>query len=387
VAIAIEGTSCPQARPIRVLVVAARFFPDLGGTEAHIREIARRMTRHGDFELTVLTTDRTGTRPAKEEYEGFAVLRCRAYPRRRDYFFAPGIYRHILSSDYDIIHCQGIHTAVPVLAMMAARRRRIPYIVTLHSAGHSSSFRSRFRNLQWRMLAPLLREAALIVAVSRFEQRLFQKVCRLDASRFRVIQNGGDLPASSERTMVVPGRIISSGRLERYKGHQRMIEALPIVQQFKPEATLYILGSGPYEGQLRSLVAALGLEQSVTIEYIPLDDRRRMAETLGSAAAVVALSQYEANPVAVMEALTLGIPTVGLDSTGIADLVEDGLVTGIPKDASSGSIAQALAAALESRRVSGVPCLPTWDMRATELAHVYLDVLGYAPTQAPLLGS
>ena len=54
--------------------------------------------------------------------------------------------------------------------------------------------------------------------------------------------------------------------------------------------------------------------------------------TLGRAAAVAALSEYEAHPVAVMEALTLGIPTVGLDTTGIGDLVEDGLVRGVPRE-------------------------------------------------------
>ena len=38
-----------------------------------------------------------------------------------------------------------------------------------------------------------------------------------------------------------------------------------------------------------------------------------MAESLCQASVFAALSEYEAHPVAVMEALTLGIPTVGLD--------------------------------------------------------------------------
>ena len=368
-----------QIRRIRVLVVAARFLPDLGGIETHIYEITRRMANHSDLDLTVLTTDRSGTRPIREEFEGFTVLRCRSYPRRRDYYFAPGIYRRILTGNYDIVHCQGIHTAVPVLAMMAARRRRIPYLVTLHTGGHSSQFRHRLRNTQWRALSPLLRGAAVIVAVSRFEQRMFQKACSLDASRFRIIQNGGDLPSSAMRTALIPGRIVSSGRLERYKGHQRVIEALPIVQRSIPDATLHILGSGPYEGQLRSLIHSLGLEKSVTIEYISPDNRERMASSLGRAAVVAALSEYEAHPVAVMEALTLGIPTVGLDTAGIGDLVEEGLVRGVPKDASPTTIAWTLVSALEGQRVSGPARLPTWDIAAADLAHVYLDAVGAVP--------
>lgn len=343
------------------------------------------MARRGDLRFTVLTTDRSGTSPAREELEGYTVLRCRAYPRRRDYYFAPGVYRHILSGNYDIIHCQGIHTAVPVLAMMAARRMRIPYVVSLHTGGHSSGFRRRLRSIQWHILAPLLRGAAVIIAVSRFEQRTFQKACSLDVTRFRVVQNGGDLSVSPKPAEVIPGLIVSSGRLERYKGHQRIIKAMPIVQRSVPDATLHILGRGPYEGQLRSLVNTLGLEKSVTIEYIAPDDRGRMADSLGRAAVVAALSEYEAHPVAVMEALTLGIPTVGLVTAGIGDLVEDGLVRAVPKDASPAAIARTLVAALEGvaagegRRASGSPRLPTWDAAAANLADVYMEALGAAP--------
>ena len=153
---------------------------------------------------------------------------------------------------------------------------------------------------------------------------MFQKACSLDTSRFRIIQNGGNLPTSHDATEVIPGRIVSCGRLERYKGHQRVIEALPIVQQSIPDATLHILGLGPYEGQLRSLINALGLEKSVTIEYIAPDDRERMAESLGRAAVVAALSEYEAHPIAVMEALTLGIPLSGWIPQGLAILWRTG---------------------------------------------------------------
>ena len=369
-----------QTRPIRVLMVTARFLPDLGGTETHVHEITRRMAARGDLDLTVLTTDRCGTRPIREEFEGFEVVRCRAYPRRRDYYFAPGIYRHVLSGNYDLVHCQGIHTAVPVLAMMAARRGRIPYVVTLHTGGHSSYFRRRLRNVQWRTVGPLLRSAEVIVAVSRFEQRLFQKACSLDSSRFRIIQNGGNILESTKQSDVIPGRIVSCGRLERYKGHQRVIEALPIVQQSIPSATLQILGSGPYEGHLRSLVKTLGLEASVTIEYISPYHRERMARVLGNSAVVAALSEYEAHSVAIMEALTMGIPTVGLDTAGIGDLVEDELVRGVPRDASPAVIARILIAALEGECVSGSARLATWDNAAADLAHMYMDIFRTAST-------
>ena len=372
----VKLTSSGQHRPIRVLVVTARFFPDLGGIETHTYEVTRRLASRDDFQFTVLTTDRSGSLPLREEFDGFTVLRCRSYPRRRDYYLAPGVYKHIVNNEYDLVHCQGIHSAVPVLAMMGAKHRRIPFVVTFHTGGHSSGLRNRVRGIQWRTLAPLINGAAVVVAVSRFEQRVFQKACHLEASRFRIIQNGGDLPANPIGAEVIPGRIVSSGRLERYKGHQRVIEALPFVQRSIPEASLQILGSGPYEAALRSLIRVKGLEDSVTIEHVAPGNRARMAECLGRAAALAALSEYEAHPVAVMEALSLGIPTVGLNVAGIGDLVEDRLVKGVPRDASPAVVADTLIGLLKGPRATRSTELPTWDMAARDLAHIYIEASG-----------
>lgn len=365
------GPAQSSQRTLRVLVVAARFLPDLGGIETHVNETARRLARREDIDLTVLATDRSGQLPAKESIDGLTVLRCRSYPRRKDYYIAPSIYGHIRDGDYELIHCQGIHTAVPVLAMLAARRRAIPYVVTLHTGGHSSDMRNRSRAIQWHALAPLLRGAATIVAVSRFEQQLFQQTCHLSASRLRVIQNGGNLSSKNQLPERIPGRIVSSGRLEKYKGHQRVIEALPIVRQTIPDATVHILGSGPYHSTLQKLTASLGMDEFVKIEYISPDNRVRMAESLREASVFAALSDYEAHPVAVMEALTLGLPVVGLDTAGIGDLVADGLVKGVAKSAPPAIIARALIAAMTSPCVKQPTQLPTWEAAAADLADVY----------------
>ena len=370
------GSSGDASRRTRVLVVVPSFLPELGGLETSVYETTRRIATRNNIDITVLTTDRSGRLPRKEEFEGFTVMRCRSYPKSRDYYLAPALYRTIVRSNFDLIHIQSIHTAVPIIAMMAAKRLRRPYVVTFHTGGHSSGIRHRLRYIQWRMLAPLLRDAALLVAVSRFEQRMFQRICRLESSRFRLVNNGGDLPPSALQSEAVRGRIVSSGRLERYKGHQRVIEALPIVKQSIPDASLQILGSGSYERHLRSLIEDLHLEDSVTIESVAPSNRQRMAELLGEASVVAALSEYEGHPVAVMEALTLGIPTVGLNTAGIGDLVEDGLVEGVPKDASAPAIAQALIATLgRGGRVSATANLATWDTAAENLACLYTDVI------------
>ena len=62
-------------RPIRVLMVCPRYLPEAGGTEMHVYEVTRRLSALGNFEITVLTTDRSRRLPRQEVVAGIPVLR------------------------------------------------------------------------------------------------------------------------------------------------------------------------------------------------------------------------------------------------------------------------------------------------------------------------
>ena len=238
------------------------------------------------------------------------------------------------------------------------------------------------RTTQWRLAGPLLRNAVSLIAVSRFEAVALTRHARLGDKPVIVIRNGGALPPPRPGTVAVPGRIVSSGRLERYKGHQRVIEALPYVMREIPEAHLLILGSGPYEGELCKLARHLGVSDRVSIKHVAPADRQGMATTLAESSVVAALSDYEAHPVAVMEALCVGRPVVGYDIAGIGELVAEGWVRGVPRGAPAAAVARELVKAMSSPSLVDPAELPTWDSCADQLAHVYLSSLGIDPREA-----
>lgn len=366
-------------RPYRVLQVVQRFAPELGGLETHVAEVTKRLAGTRDTEVTVLTTDRTGELPREDIVGGVRVIRRRSYRRDGEEYFAPGIVRVIRRGGWDLVHVQGSQTTVPTLAMLAARSARIPYVLTFHSGGHSSDRHAPITRVQNRINRPLLARAAKLIAVSRFERTKFVEVTGLPAERFEVVQNGGALPPVPTGAAPVRGSIVTSGRLEQYKGHHRVIAALPLIRAQLPEATLTVLGSGPYEAELRKLAEAKGVADAVTFRHLLPAERSEMAAILSRSAVMAALSSYEAHPVAVMEAVALGLPVVGCDVAGIGDLVEDGLVTGVPLDADDAQVAEAL---LEQLRASdGSPHrppeieLPTWEGAADAIADIYRAVL------------
>jgi glycosyltransferase involved in cell wall biosynthesis len=353
-------------------MVCARYLPDMGGIEAHVHEVARRLATLDAFDITVLATDRTRRLQSQEVIDGITVLRVPAWPRRRDYYLAPRIAAVVGQHDrWDLVHCQGIHTPVPVLAMLSARHANIPYVVSFHTGGHSQRHRNALRSTQWRLVGPLLRDATSLIGVSRFEAQALTNQARLKERPVTVIRNGGTLPPPSAGIAAIPGRIVSPGRLERYKGHQRVIEALPHVIHDVPEAHLVVLGTGPYEPELRKLARRLEVSDRVTIRHIPLEDRSAMAMALARSNVVAALSDYEAHPVAVMEALSVGRPVVGYDIAGIGDLVAEGWVHGVPPGMPADSVARHLTAAMSSPILIDPTELPTWDTCANQLAQLY----------------
>jgi glycosyltransferase involved in cell wall biosynthesis len=366
-------------RPLRILMVCPRYLPEVGGTQMHVHEVALRLSMLKSFEITVLATDRSRRLPRQEEVEGISVLRVPAWPRRQDYYFAPAIATVIRQRRWDLVHCQGVHTLVPLLAMISARRAGIPYLVTFHTGGHSSRLRNAMRTTQWRLAGPLLRKAVALIAVSRFEASDLERHARLGDKRVIIIRNGGGLPSPHSGTVAVPGRIVSIGRLERYKGHQRVIEALPYVMREIPEAHLLILGSGPYEGNLHKFARHLGVSGRVSIKYVASADRQGMATALAESSVVAALSEYEAHPLAVMEALGVARPVVGYDAAGIGELIAEGWVRGVPRGAPAAAVAQELISAMSSVSPVDQAQLPSWESCADQLAHVYLSSLGIAP--------
>ena len=98
---------------------------------------------------------------------------------------------------------------------------------------------------------------------------------------------------------------------------------------------------------------------------------------LAGASAVALLSEYEANPVAVMEALALRRRVLVADTSGLSELAEAGLARAVPIAASGEEIAAALVELLRSPEPAELT-LPTWDESAARLADVYRDVLGLA---------
>jgi glycosyltransferase involved in cell wall biosynthesis len=348
-----------------------------GGVERHVMEVSRRMAAVG-AEVRVLCGDDEASGERSETRDGVEIQTVRAWPKGRDYYFAPRIWRKMRRRRWDLIHVQSYHTLVAPLAMLRALVLGVPYVVTFHGGGHSSDLRNSARGLQMRLLRPLLSRAARLVAVARFEIEEYGAVLRLPPERFALIPNGTDVSFSEgELATTEPATptLATIGRLERYKGHHRVIAAFPAVLESEPEARLLVVGTGPYEGELRRQAEQLGVAERVEFTSVPADDPGGMARLLGGVSLVVLMSDFETHPLVALEAAAARRRLLVADQGGLAELAADGFARPIAPGADPAALAAAAVEELRQPLPQRSPPLTSWDQCAAALLDLYGSII------------
>ena len=133
-----------------------------------------------------------------------------------------------------------------------------------------------------------------------------------------------NLPQSEEIILKQPC-IVSMGSLRDIKGFDLLIKAFSIVVKKHPHWNLIILGEGSERENLTKLVEEFGIEKNI-------DMPGRITEPYGilkNADIYVLSSRSEAFPVALCEAMGLGLPCISFDCPTGPSLIIDDQVNGL----------------------------------------------------------
>ena len=374
----------------RILIVCPKYLPYIGGVENHVAQVAPRLMQDG-YSVEVLTLDDGRDLPEIDEIDGVRIRRVPAIRASGEGRFAPGLIGQIQSSRADLVHIHHFHAVVAPMALWAAQRASIPTVVTFHGGGQRHWLKLRRWPPKPSMLAPfvldaarpLLRRAQGLIAVAQFELNDLSHRLGIPKERFTLIPNGCSIPPSSagsrrEDARASTLRLVSVGRLVDGKGHQKVLEAFAIILAQRPDATLWLAGDGPLKATLTARAASLGLSDKVRIEAIPADDRARYFRELSDQDVLVSMSQFEAHPLSVIEALAVGLrAVVAEDSAGLSELVAQGWAKGVPGHIAPSQLAGAILSAIDRSPVRNIQ-IPSWDNCADETKAVYAGILNNA---------
>ncbi len=114
--------------------------------------------------------------------------------------------------------------------------------------------------------------------------------------------------------------LLSVGRLVYQKAHEILIACMPEVLKDFPNTKVWIFGEGPLRADLQAQVERLGLSNSVKLpgksDHIP--------SLLASADIFVLPSRWEGLPIALLEAMSAGLPCISTKVEGVDEVLVEG---------------------------------------------------------------
>jgi phosphatidyl-myo-inositol dimannoside synthase len=304
----------------RVLVLTPDFPPEIGGIQHLLHRVVSNWSRS---DATVVTL---GPRRAARNGASFDEVRVPAGPlgHRADVaVLNTAAFAAARRIRPDVVLNGHVVTAPAAAAI--ARVLGTPFVQYVY--GQEIAYRRRLADLAFR-------RASAVIAISRHTAEHAASIT--PSLRVEVIPPGVDLPsmarpeprrAGSTPTVVTVGRLV-----ERYKGHDVMLRALPLVAARIPDVRWVVIGDGPRRSEYARSAAALGVARWMTLAgAVDGAERDRILDTADVFAMVSRLTAAgggEGFGIVYLEAGAHGLPVVGGRAGGAVDAVIDG-VTGL----------------------------------------------------------
>lgn len=297
------------ARESPIALVAPHYAPYVGGAEQHVGLLAAGLLAAGR-NVEVLCAD---SRVRSMELDDVAGVKVRRFPMlggEGPFVIAPqlGLWLARNAKRYALIHAHSYHQPTAVVAAVAARMARRPFVLTplYHGRGRRRMLHAVYRPFG----AWAVRTADRVICLSEAErERLERDLGALKT--IAVIPSAVD-PAERSARVDAPGggrvRVCVAGRLERYKGVDVIVRAMATLP---PTYTLTLIGDGPEANALRGLVAELGLGERVAMPGQV--SRPELLAAYRASRVFVTLSRYESFGLTVLEAAAAGAVVVASD--------------------------------------------------------------------------
>lgn len=334
--------------PIRVMQMVAKF--EYGGAQRVIRDIIA-CSDPGRFQYQVCGM--LNDHAAREWVEDLGVQFVSA-----DFssLVSPGSYSRIIrlirQFEPHVLHC---HTqAADVIAWALRGRLGNPgMLATIHNMAefYYDNQRQWLRRCEARMhKVAMNRWPGTVVSIGPAIKQSFAPHIRL-WEQMPVIENGIDesrLMAQSQRSReqvrqefgIEPDTVVflSAGRLTNQKRYDILVHTIAELDHPELRFVSLIAGTGPLQADIEKMIEQQGLGHRIRM----LGVRDDVVDLMNAADCFLMTSEVEGLPMALLEAMMLGLPTVSTAVGAIPDVIEDGLTGRLSPPQDAAAIAAAM---------------------------------------------
>jgi len=269
-----------------------------------------------------------------------------------------------------------------VHALWLSTPATVAYVVSELTGVPWSCSAHRFDACTDNLLRNKLASATFVRAISESTRRLLVERGGSDVSgRCKVLRLGVPVPADSYFKRTTRGvRLLCPAQLVPKKGHEYLVAALALLRRHGIAFQCDFAGDGPLADSLHDAVDALGLSASVAFcGHMPHDILLSRLER--SFYDLVVLPSVDVDgrpgeeiPVALMEAMAVGVPCVATRTGEVHELIDDPRCSRVVPQRDSGALALAIAEfALDPGRRADIGArarqriCDAFDVRATTL--------------------
>lgn len=172
--------------------------------------------------------------------------------------------------------------------------------------------------LQYPIYKYALKNVNLFISPSKH----FSKLLDVNIKPVKTVQNGIKLLQAKKRNKL-NYRLLYLGRLDKFKGIEFAIFAMPIILKEYPKTILTIVGEGNYKNQLIKYVKKLKLEKNV--QFIPWQKTETINKNYENANIILMPSIWpESFGKVGVEAMSVGRPVIASHVGGIPEWLIDG---------------------------------------------------------------
>lgn len=309
-------TPRPGGRP-RLLILTPDFPPAPGGIQVVADRLARGLT---GFETTVVAPDA----PDAAVFDAASGVRTR---RVRGGGALRGGRNALLSA---AALARGVSLRPQVtLSMHIVTSPAAAAIARATGARTVQYFHAEEIGTKPRLAKFAAEHADASIAVSEYTAGLVAATGAVPRA-LHVIGNGTDVPQDASPLDDARPTILTIARIEeRYKGHDTLVRALPLVLAKVPDAQWVVIGDGSLRAGLEALAASYGVSQAIRFLGAVSDEQRnlwlRRARLLAMPSRLPAGGfAGEGFGIVYLEAGAYGKPVVAGNVGGALDAVRDG---------------------------------------------------------------
>ncbi len=330
-------------KPLRVTMFTNNYLPFIGGVPISIERLRHGLSQVKDKVLVVAPRYRETGGDSKKERLVVRMPSLFSFGDKSEFRFANifsgYVRKKVKQFKPDIIHAHHPFW-IGSLGVYMARRLKIPVVYTYHTRlEHYAHFvflpGSLFRNIIAHFLVRRFANKcdSVIVPTQSTEEYLrmigvkstiYVQPTGIEFERFQHRDEDLIERLRAQQKLTDETVFVSVARLSNEKNIDFMLEALEqLKQQSEQPFRFLMIGDGHQRQRLQEKAKQLGLTEQVT--FVGSVPPQEMANWYQLGDAFLFASQSETQGMVILEAMAAGLPVVAVRSSGIDDVVVDGV--------------------------------------------------------------